>query len=195
MLFFGSWMVLMIEARGSGRPGEYRLNRVNVVVFVWYVEVIVVPRKELPDVKVVVVVRPCVRLTYVAHLGCVGTGVNRSKFGKEGGLPCLSHHGSCIRQIRFSGFLENSCNAEIVVAWPRAQFSSCTDPTDAGRAISDGYSRLWGVSHGGCIRVCFGKFANLDTLRAVGVTGLVRRITIGAANRRVGAGWALLANW
>jgi hypothetical protein len=87
-------MLLMIEARGSGRPGEYRLNRVNLIMWVWCVEVIVVPRKEVPNVKVVVAVRLCVRLTYVAHLGCVGTGVNKSKFGKEGGLPCLSHHGS-----------------------------------------------------------------------------------------------------
>jgi hypothetical protein len=87
-------MVFMIEARGSGRPGEYRLNSVKVVVFVWYIEVIVVPKKELPDVKVVVAVRPCVRLTYVAHLGCVGTGVNKSKFGNDGGFPCLSTHGS-----------------------------------------------------------------------------------------------------
>ena len=128
-------MVFMIEARGSGRAGEYRLNRVNVIVFFWCVEVIVVPRKELPHVKVVVAVRPCIRLMYMAHFGCVGTGVDKSKFGKEGGLPCLSHYGSCIRQIRFSSFLENSCNAEIVVAWPRAQFCSCTDPTDARRAI------------------------------------------------------------
>jgi hypothetical protein len=87
-------MVFMIEARGSGRPGEYRLNKVKVVVFVWYVEVIVVPRKEVPEVKVVVAVRPCKRLTYVAHLGCMGVGVSKSKFGKQGGLPCLSHHGS-----------------------------------------------------------------------------------------------------
>src|SRR3978361_1807991 len=135
MQFLGSWMVFTIEARGSRHPGEYRLNRVNVVVFVWYVDLIVVPGNELPDVKVIVAVRLCVCLMYVAHLGCVGIGVNRSKFGKEGGLPCLSHHGSCMKQIRFSGFLENSCNAEIVIAWPRAQFSSCTDPTDAGRAI------------------------------------------------------------
>jgi hypothetical protein len=97
--------------------------------------------------------------------------------------------------MRFSFFRAKSCNAEIVVAWPRAQFSSCTDPTDARRAILYGYSRLWGVSHGGCIRVCFGNFANLDTLRTVRVAGLMRRITVGAANRRVSAGWALLANW
>ena len=82
----------------------------------------------------------------------------------------------------------------MVVAWPRAQFSNCTDPTDAGRAILMGYSRFWGVSHGGCIRVCFGNLANLDSLRAVGVTGFVRCITVDAANRGVSAGWALLAN-
>jgi hypothetical protein len=84
----------MIEARGSGRPGEYRLNKVKVVLFVWNVEVTVVPRKEGPKAKVVVAVRPGTRLTYVAHLGCVGTGVNISKFGREGGFPCLSVHGS-----------------------------------------------------------------------------------------------------
>ena len=55
--------------------------------------------------------------------------------GSEGGIPCLSHHGSWSRQMTFSGFRAKSCRAEIVVAWPLAQFSSCTDPTDAGRAI------------------------------------------------------------
>ena len=34
-----------------------------------------------------------------------------------------------------SGFREKSCNAEIVVAWPRTQFSSCTDPRACGRVI------------------------------------------------------------
>jgi len=34
----------------------------------------------------------------------------------------------------FSGFLAKSCSAEIVVAWPLTQFSSCMDPT-ACRAI------------------------------------------------------------
>ena len=53
-----------------------------------------VPRKDVPDVNVIVAARPCVRLTYVAHLGLVGTGVKRLKFGKDGGFPCLSHHGS-----------------------------------------------------------------------------------------------------
>jgi hypothetical protein len=94
MQFFGSWISFRIEARGSGRPGEYRLNKVNVVVVIWYVEVIVVPRNGAFKVKVVVAVRPCIHLTYVAHFGCVGTGVNNSKFGRDGGLPCLSTQGS-----------------------------------------------------------------------------------------------------
>jgi hypothetical protein len=96
--------------------------------------------------------------------------------------------------MRFSFFRAKSCNAEIVVAWPRAQFSSCTDPTDASRAILYGYSRFWGVSHGGCIRVYFGNFANLNPLRTVGVARLMGSVTVGAANRRVSTGWALLAN-
>ena len=53
-----------------------------------------VPRKKVPDVNIIVAARPCTHLTYVTHLGWVGTGVNRSKFGKEGGFPCLSHHSS-----------------------------------------------------------------------------------------------------
>ena len=52
------------------------------------------PRKEIPDVNVMVAARSCIRLTYVAHLGRVGTGVKRLKFGKDGGFPCLLHHGS-----------------------------------------------------------------------------------------------------
>jgi hypothetical protein len=180
--------------RGSGRPGEYRLNKVNVVVVVWYVEVIVVPRNEASEAKVVVAVRPFIRLTYVAHFGCMGTGVNKSKFGRDGGLPCLSTHGSWRRQTMFSVFRANSCKAEMVVAWPLAQFSICTDPTDAGRAILIGYSRFWGVSHGGFIRIGFVKFAYLESLRTVGVTCLVRRIAVGAANWGMGASWALLAN-
>jgi hypothetical protein len=167
---------------------------VNVVVVVWYVEVIVVPRNEASEAKVVVAVRPFIRLTYVAHFGCMGTGVNKSKFGRDGGLPCLSTHGSWRRQTMFSVFRENSCKAEMVVAWPLAQFSICTDPTDAGRAILIGYSRFWGVSHGGFIRIGFVKFAYLESLRTVGVTCLVRRIAVGAANWGMGASWALLAN-
>ena len=95
----------------------------------------VVPRNESAAVKVVVTIRPDVWHTYVTHLGFVGVRVKALNPGNEGGFPCLSHHGSWRRQIRFSGFLEKSCNAEIVIAWPRVQFSSCTDPTDAGRAI------------------------------------------------------------
>ena len=114
--------------------------------------------------------------------------------GREGGFLCLSHHGSWRRIKRFSDFRANSCNAEIVVAWPLAQFSSCADPTDAGMVILFGYSRFWGVSHCGCIRVNFGKFAKLNPLRTVGVACLMGGITVGAANRRVSAGWALLAN-
>jgi hypothetical protein len=37
--------------------------------------------------------------------------------------------------MRFSLCPAKSCNAEMVVAWPLAQFSNCTDPTDARRAI------------------------------------------------------------
>ena len=58
-----------------------------------------------------------------------------SKFGKMGGCPCLSIQGSWRRRIRFSLCRAKSCNAEMVVAWSLAQFSSCTDPTDARRAI------------------------------------------------------------
>ena len=56
--------------------------------------VIVVPRKESWAVKTVVAVNPGVRRTYVTHLGLIGEGVKVTKPGKEGGLPCLSHHGS-----------------------------------------------------------------------------------------------------
>jgi hypothetical protein len=109
-------------------------------------------------VKVVVALSPGTQRTYVAHLGREGVGVNVSKFGIVGGFPCLSHHGSWRRQIRFSGFLVNSCNAEIVVAWPLAQFSSCTDPT-ACVGILFGHSCHGGVSWVGCghrIRVVVG---------------------------------------
>jgi len=114
--------------------------------------------------------------------------------GREGGFPCLSHQGSWRRIKRFSDFRANSCNAETVVAWPLAQFSSCADPTDADMVILFGYSRFWGVSHGCCIRVYFGNFAKLNPLRTVGVVRLVGCVTVGAANRGVSAGWALLAN-
>jgi hypothetical protein len=54
-------MVFRTSARGSGRPGEYRLYSVKVFVCCWYVEVMVVPRKESLAVKVVLVVSPEVR--------------------------------------------------------------------------------------------------------------------------------------
>jgi len=69
------------------------------------------------------------------------------------------------------------------------------DPTDARRAILYGHSHFWGISHGGCIRVCFGNFAKVNPLRTVGVTRLVRCVTVGVADQGVSAGWALLANW
>jgi hypothetical protein len=153
-----------------------------------------VPRNESITVKVVVAIRPGVWRMYVTHLGFAGVGVNVSKPGMEGGLPCLSHHGSWIKQITFSVFRVKSCNADMVVAWPRTQFSNCTDPTDARRAILYGRSRFWGISHDGCIRVCFGNLAKLNPLRTVGVARLVRRVTVGVADRGVSAGWALLAN-
>jgi hypothetical protein len=80
------------------------------------------------------------------------------------------------------------------VAWPLAQFSSCTCPTDAGRAILDSYRRFLGVSHGGCIRVYLGNFAKLNPLGTVGVACFMGRLTVGATNRGVSAGWTLLAN-
>jgi hypothetical protein len=68
-------------------------------------------------------------------LGLIGLGVNRSNSGRVGGFPCLSHHGSWRRQIRFSVFREKSCNAETVVAWLLAQFSSCTEATVGGAMV------------------------------------------------------------
>jgi len=156
----------------------------------------VVPRKESWAAKVVVALSPGTRQTYVAHLGRVGVGVNMSKFGIVGGFPCLSHHGSWMRQIRFSGFLANSCNAVIVVAWPLAQFSSCTDPT-LWKAILFGHSRHGGVSRGGCsdrIRVVV-EGSDLDACGAVGVAGLVGCVAVGTADWWVGVGGASLVGW
>jgi len=101
----------------------------NEVVRCCWGDVMVVPTKESWAVKVVVAMSPGTQRMYVAHLGRVGVLVNMSKFGIVGGFPYLLHHRSWRRQIRFSGFLANSCNAEIVVIWPLAQFSCCTDPT------------------------------------------------------------------
>jgi hypothetical protein len=97
--------------------------------------------------------------------------------------------------MRFSGFLENSCNAEIVVAWPRAQFSSCPDPTDAGRAILFGHYRQGGVSRVGGILSHDAKGAKFDAFGAVGITGPVGGTTVGAADGRVSARRSFLANW
>jgi len=154
----------------------------------------VVPRKESWAAKVVVALSPGTRRTYVAHLGRVGVGVNISKFGIAGGFPCLSHYGSWRRQIRFSGFLANSCNAEIIVAWPFSQFSSYTDPT-LWKGILFGHSRHGGVSRGGrsCrIRVVV-EGSDLNACGAVGVAGLVGCVAVGAADWWVGAGGASLA--
>ena len=190
----GRLMVGRMAATGFGCPGEYRLYRLNVVVCCCCRDVMVVPRKESWAIKVVVALSPGTWRTYVAHLGRVGVGVNMSKFGIVGGFPSLSHHGSWRRQIRFSGFLANSCNAEIVVTWPFAQFSSCMDPT-VWEGILFGHSRHGGVSWGGRghrIRVVV-KGSDLDACGAVGVAGLVGCVAIGAADWWVGAGGASLA--
>jgi len=97
--------------------------------------------------------------------------------------------------MRFSDFWEKFCNAEIVIAWTRAQFSSCRDPMDATGAILCSYSHFWGVSHSGCIRVHLGNFEKLDPLWTIGVTRLMGCLAVGVADRGVSAGWALLANW
>jgi len=131
----------------------------------------------------------------VAHLGFTGIVRKRLKFGRSGGLPCLSHNGSWMRQIRFSVFLANSQSVEIVVAWPLAQFNSCMDPT-ACEGILFSYSCYWGISRvGRSIRVRVGKRLDLDSVGAVGVCGFVGGTAVGVADadRWVGAGWALLA--
>jgi len=131
----------------------------------------------------------------VAHLGFVGVVRKRLKFGRSGGFPCLSHHGSWIRQIRFSVFLAKSRSVEIVVIWPLAQFNSCTDPTVCG-GILFGYFRHGGVSWVGCgihVRVVI-EGSDFDSLMAVGVAGLVGGLAVGAADWRVGAGRTFLAS-
>ena len=132
-------------ASSSGLPGEYKLKMVKDVVCCSCCSVMVVPRKESCTVKVVVAVSPGSWCTYVAYLGLVGVGRKRLKFGRSGELPCLSHHGSWMRQIRFSGFLAKSRRVEIVIAWPLTQFNSCTDPT-ACEGILFSYSRHGDVS-------------------------------------------------
>jgi len=181
-------------ASGSGLPGEYRLKMVKLVVCCSCCSVMVVPRKESWAVKVVVALSPGSWRTYVAHLGFVGVGRKRLKFSRSGGFPCLSHHGSWIRQIRFYVFLTKSQSVEIVVAWPLAQFNSCTDATTCG-GILFGHSRHGGISQGGCghrIRVVV-EGSDLDACGAVRVTGLVGCVAVGTADWWVGAGGASLA--
>jgi len=153
-----------------------------------------VSRKESWAVKVIVALSPGTWRTYTAYLDRVGIGVNMSKFGIVGGFPCLSHHSYWRRQIRFLGFLANSCSAEIVVAWPLTQFSSCTDLT-ACEDILYGHSHHGGISRGGCghrIRVVVEE-SDLDSCGAVGVVGLVRCVSVGTADWWVGASGAFLA--
>jgi len=181
-------------ASGSDLPGEYRLKMVKLVVCCSCCSVMVVPRKESWAVKVVVAQSPGSWRMYVAYLSFVGVGRKRFKFGRSGGFPCLSRHGSWIRQIRFSVFLAKSRSVEIVVAWPLAQFNSCTDPT-ACEGILYVYFRHGGISRVGCgirVRVVV-EGSDFDSLRAVGVAGLVGGLAVGAADRQVGAGWAFLA--
>ena len=180
-------------ASGSALPGEYMLKMVKLVVCCSCCSVMVVPRKESWAVKVVVALSPGSWRRYVAHLHFVGVGRMRLKFGRSGGFPCLSHPGSWITQIRFSVFLAKSQSVEIIVARPVAQFNSCRDPM-ACEGILNGYFRHRGVSRVGCaigVRVVV-EGSDFDSLRAVGVTGLVGGLAVGAADWWVGAGWAFL---
>jgi len=166
----------------------------NEVVRCCWGDVMVVPTKESWAVKVVVAMSPGTQRVYVTHLGHVGVLVNMSKFGIVGGFPCLLHHGSWRRQIRFSGFLANSCIAEIVVIWSLAQFSCCADPT-VWKGISFGHSRHGDLFQGGRghhIRVVV-EGLDLDTCGAVGVADLVGCVAVGTADWWVGAGGASLA--
>jgi len=54
----------------------------------------VVARNESLKVKNVEAVNPGICRTYVTYLGLIGVGVKVLNPGKEGGCPCLSHHGS-----------------------------------------------------------------------------------------------------
>jgi len=83
--------------------------------------------------------------------------------------------------MMFSGFRAKSCKAEIVVAWPRAQFSSCTDPTDAGRAIYSATPAMgaspWLVAFVGLLRVrSFIRSGQLGLLALCGELQLAQRI-------------------
>jgi len=181
-------------ASGSGLPGEYRLKMVKLVVCCSCCSVMVVSRKESWAVKVVVALSPGSWRMYVANLGFVGVGRKRLKFSRSGGFRCLSHHGSWIRQIRFSVFLAKSRNVEMVVAWPLTQFNSCMDPTACG-GILFGHSRHGAVSRDGrghhiCVVV---EESDLDACGTVRVTGLVGDVAVGTADWWVGAGGASLA--
>jgi len=170
-------------ASGSGLLGEYRSKILKLVVCCSCCSVMVVPRKESRAVKVVVALSPGSWRTYVTHLDFVGVGTQRLKFGRSGGFPCLSHHGSWIRQIRFCVFLSKSQSVEIVVAWPLAQLNSCTDPMVC-EGILFGHSLHGGVSRGGCghrIRVVV-EGSDLDACGAVGVVGLVGCVAVGTAD-------------
>jgi len=133
--------------------------------------------------------------TYDAYLDCVGIEVNMSKFGIVGEFPYLSHHGSWRRQIMFSGFLTNSCIAEIVVAWPLAQFSSCMDLT-ACEGILYSHSGHGGVFRGGHSHRIHVVVEGLDliTCRAVKVASLLRCVAVSTADWWVGAGGASLTS-
>ena len=104
------------------------------------------------------------------------------KFGRSGGLPCLSHYGSWMRQIRFSVFLANSRTVEIIVAWPLVQFNSCRDLMVC-EDILFGYSCHGGVSWVGRIirvRVFEGQiliwWGQLRSVALWGVPQLVQQI-------------------
>jgi hypothetical protein len=153
--------------------------------------VILVPRNESSAVKVVVSISPDVWRTYVAPLGFVGVGVKVSNSGKEGGLPCLSHHGSCSKHIKFSGCRAKSCKVEIVVAWPRAQFSICTAPYGCRKGHLIGHSCHRGVS---CSCSSLGESSQLDSLGAIWVISFIRCVAVHTTDGRVGASWTFLAN-
>ena len=116
------------------------------------------------------------------------------KFARIGGFPCLSHHGSWIRQIRFSVFQAKSRSVEIVGTWRLAQFNSCMDMKACG-GILFGHFCHGGVSRGGGghrIRVVV-EGSDLDVCGAVGVAGHVGCVAVDTADWWVGAGRASLA--
>ena len=66
----------------------------KVFVCPFHEEVMVVARNESFEVKNIEAVNPGICRTYATHLGLIGVGVKVLNPGKEGGCPCLSHHGS-----------------------------------------------------------------------------------------------------